>query len=307
MPKGSDNNIIRKLEEQERKEGGLPPLLEFYQRLLRIQSKAAQHIGVPKLSLTEETISERIEHGLPLIGFDELTLDWSLLHDTFAEVTTTFAEYPQLFGTLPENLRELGSSRLLTQETVKAWFEGSELPSKWMISDTNTCLLESIIHATLKPFLASYSKVLLGLVNQEKWRRRYCPICGGNADFAFLDKERGARWLLCSRCDTEWLFQRLQCPHCGTQSQNDLAYFTDDEGIYRLYVCEQCKRYLKAIDLQRTKSEVLLPLERLLTLDIDTQAQEYGYNPYGGDDAKLRGDTSQTKSSGNHEQSTPSP
>lgn len=114
-------------------------------------------------------------------------------------------------------------------------------------------------------------------MDQERWRRNYCPICGGHPDFAFLEKELGARWLLCSRCDTEWLFQRLQCPYCGNQTQKDLAYFTDDEGLYRLYVCEQCHKYIKAIDLRVAKSDILLPLERLFTLDMDRQAQEKGY------------------------------
>jgi len=63
------------------------------------------------------------------------------------------------------------------------------------------------------------------------------------------------------------------------QDQNALAYFTDDEGLYRLYVCEKCKRYLKAIDLRQAKSEVLLPLERLITFGLDAQAKEYGYSP----------------------------
>ena len=35
-------------------------------------------------------------------------------------------------------------------------------------------------------------------VDQEKWRRRYCPVCGGNPDIAYLDTERGSRWLVCS-------------------------------------------------------------------------------------------------------------
>ncbi len=104
------------------------------------------------------------------------------------------------------------------------------------------------------------------------WRRGYCPICGGKPNFAFLDKERGARWLLCSRCDAQWLFQ-----HCGTQDQNALAYFSSDDGLYRLYVCEQCKSYVKAIGLRQTEAEILLPLERVLTADMDRQAQEKGY------------------------------
>jgi FdhE protein len=71
----------------------------------------------------------------------------------------------------------------------------------------------------------------------------------------------------------------LQCPYCGTQDQNALAYFTDDKGLYRLYVCEQCKHYLKAIDLRQAEAEVLFPLERFYTVDMDRQAQEQGYKP----------------------------
>jgi len=275
----TNSNILRKLEEWKEKEEVDPKFIEFYQRLLRIQSRAEQRIGIPQLSLSSEAISERIEHGLPLIGFDELALDWSLLQDIFAEVTEAFATYPELFGEFPQSLKEPEPCPPLAKETAKAWFEGARLLSLMEVDEVSEHLLEAIIHATLNPFLVSYSKALLGLVNQERWRRGYCPICGGNPDFAFLDKERGARWLLCSRCDAEWLFQRLECPYCGTQDQDALAYFTDDEGLYRLYVCERCKRYLKALDLRQAKSEVLLPLERLFTFDIDAQAQEYGYSP----------------------------
>lgn len=94
---------------------------------------------------------------------------------------------------------------------------------------------------------------------------------------AYLDRERGSRWLLCSRCDFTWLYHRLQCPYCGNLDQNTLAFFSDEKGLYRLQVCECCKCYLKTIDLRKTDDEVLLPLERLLTTDMDRQAREEGY------------------------------
>ncbi|MFC2002485.1 formate dehydrogenase accessory protein FdhE [Chloroflexota bacterium] len=144
---------------------------------------------------------------------------------------------------------------------------------------TNDDTIYTNKHLTVDYQLVSHAKALYGSVNQERWRRGYCPICGSSPDFAYLDKEYGARWLLCSRCDTGWLFQRLECPYCGTQDQNALAYYTDDEGLYRLYICEQCHQYLKAVDLRQAKSEVLLPLERLFTLALDAQAQEAGYSP----------------------------
>jgi len=272
--------IISHLEEKESKDGTLPQLLKFYQKLLRVQSKVEQKLAsLLEPSLGSEAINERLKHGIPLVAFDELALDWSLLRKTFAEVTAIFAEYPELFGEPPERLREPSGGQLLTKEAVKAWFEGTALPSTILADDVNEDILAAIIHATLKPLLVSHAKTLIGFVDQERWRREYCPICGGSPDFAFLDKELGSRWLLCSRCDTEWPFQRLRCPYCGTQDQNVLAYFTDDKGLYRLYVCEKCRRYLKAIDLRQTEAEVLLPLERFYTLDIDRQAQEQGYSP----------------------------
>ncbi len=160
------------------------------------------------------------------------------------------------------------------------WFEGASLPSGIKASGANESFGEVIIAAALKPFLTSHREAVVSLVNQELWRRRYCPVCGGSPDFAFLDRERGARWLVCSRCDAEWLFQRLECPYCGTQDQDALAHFADDKGLYRLYVCERCRHYLKAIDLRQTQAEVLLPLERLLTINIDTQAQQDGYSSF---------------------------
>lgn len=278
MPARIDS-IIKRLKEQKRKEGELPQVLEFYQKLVQIQSRVGKRIGVPNPSFSDDEINERAEQGKPLIEFDNLALDWSLLRKTFGEVVATFASYPDLFGPLPQQFTESAADNFITKKTIKAWYEGTKLPSIGVTTEVNEALIKDIILATLKPFLVGYSTALLHLVKQENWRRNYCPVCRGNPDFGFLDTERGSRWLVCSRCDGEWLFQRLQCPCCGTADQNALSYFTDDEGLYRLYVCEQCKHYMKTIDLRQAKSGVLIPLERLFTLDMDKQAREYGYSP----------------------------
>jgi len=270
--------ILSRLEERERKEGVLSPLLTFYQKILRVQARVESKIAsLLKPSISSEAIAKRIGNGKSMIAFDELALDWPLLRETFNEVAATFAEYPKLFGQPPAKIKNSGDRRLLTKQAVKAWFKGTRVPAIELDDEVSEPLFSAMVQATLKPFLTSHAKTLAGLYDQERWRRQYCPICGGSPDFALLDKELGTRWLLCSRCDTEWVFQRLECPYCGTQDQESLAYFTDDKGLYRLYVCEQCHRYLKTIDSRQTESEILLPLERLYTLDLDRQAQEQGY------------------------------
>lgn len=274
------NEILKRLEEEGRKRGLSRRFLDFYRRLLDVQARAGQRIGAVKSTLKKNRIIERQQAGQPLISFDELTLDWSLVQDTFSEVTAAFADYADLFGELPPSVRQSGSRPFLPRDLARAWFEQASLPATIPAADANEyLLLEAIIHATLNPFLAAHAKTLVVQVDQEQWRRGYCPVCGGRPDFAFLDSESSARWLLCSRCDTEWLFQRLECPYCLTQDTDALAYFTDDEGRYRLYICERCRKYIKAIDLRQSKSKLWLPLERLLTLEMDKEAQEMGYQP----------------------------
>ena len=131
----------------------------------------------------------------------------------------------------------------------------------------------------MRPFLAAASEALSPLVVPELWRRHRCPICGGQPDLAFLEREAGARWLVCGRCDASWLFQRLQCPHCQNQDNHTLGYFTSEEGgAYRLYVCDRCKGYLKAVDLRRVPGEFAPAVERYLTAALDLQAREAGYS-----------------------------
>jgi len=283
------DDIIRHLEAREKKEGTLPQLLQFYLSLRRVQAKVEQKLASRlEPGLSREAIAKRLTDGIPLVAFEELALDWPRLRDTFTRIAAVFGGYPELFPGFPQKLKEPEAGQHLTKKLIKAWFDGKKLPPTPLADDASESFLLAVVQATLRPFLTSHARTLIGAVDQERWRRPYCPICGGSPDFSYLDKERGSRWLLCSRCDSEWLYQRLQCPFCGTQNQKALTYFTDDKGLYRLYVCDDCKHYLKTIDLRQTESGVPLPLERLTTLDIDRQALEKGYRPYAvaGEKAK---------------------
>jgi FdhE protein len=277
LTKDTYSKIITRLNKQEKEEGSLPLLLEFYRRLLQTQFKTHKPANPAGLSLSSDAIQRHMLKGLPLVGFNDLVLNWSLVQSMFIKVIAVFARYPELFGEIPPSMKKPEAGRLLTRKAAKAWFTGKEL-SRELLDGANENLMQTMIQATLQPFLADYSLALLKSVDQDNWRREYCPICGGNPDIAFLEKEHGARWLMCSRCDFQWLFQRLVCHCCGNQEQKSLSFFTDDTEQYRLYVCEQCKSYLKAVDLRKTENEVLLPLERFNTLDLDSQAKAYGYH-----------------------------
>jgi len=277
MSSETEAKMLQRLDELEQREGKLPSFVQLYRKLLRIQNEARSRFTTPELKLAEDVISDRLTQGIPLLSFEDLSLDWAQVQGLFQEIIRSVAEdYPDA-ATEVETIGNILSKKVALEEVIRAWYEGSSLIPIAIKHSIDSEILGLVVAAVVNPFLSAHSEVLLPKVKQESWRRRYCPICGGRPDFAYLDKDSGARWLLCSRCDADWLFQRLECPYCGCQDQDALAYFTDDEGLYRLYVCERCKRYLKAIDLRLAKSEVLLPLERLFTFEFDMQARQDGY------------------------------
>ena len=276
-----DSKILDRLEDWEQREDQLSNFTQLYRELLQIQSEVKSRIIVAKPDLAEDLARDRLRGGIPLLLFKDFSPDWHQVKTVFEQVVVWAAKDSENPPGESERLRKIGRNRSVLKKAAGAWYRGHSLGDIATAEGVDEVMLTSAIAVTLKPFLFVYSSLLLPDVDQDLWRRRYCPVCGGKPDFAYLDKERGARWLLCSRCDAEWLFLRLVCPYCGTQNQDALAYFTDEEEsyLYRLYICEQCRTYIKAVDLRRSEADVLLSLERMMTLDMDRQAQEKGYRP----------------------------
>jgi formate dehydrogenase maturation protein FdhE len=259
-----DSKILKKLDDWEK--GSPPGPVELYIRLIRVQIDSKSDITIKVPLLSPEVISDRLSSHKPLLSFDELDIEWTIADKIFREALSIIGEYSD--SATP-------ASDFPLKETARAWYESNPLPKTGIDRDT----LRVAIHTAMKPFLSMHAEALLPEVDQKRWRQGYCPICGSRPNFSFLSKdEEGARWLVCPRCDAQWLFQRLECPFCGNKEQKKLSYLTDDNGLYRLYLCEECKSYLKSIDLRIAEPDVLLPLEWVATLDLDRQACESGYS-----------------------------
>jgi len=264
-------DILNALRDIEKQEGQLIDSVKLYQCLVEHQSKAYSHCSTSE-TIPPSIVSSRLAEGFPALTFEDLKLKWEDVQALCSKVTdTVFEHYPSIANRTLIDIT-------CTRSTIQQWYNNSSLVFN-NHHNVQEALLNSLIQFTIEPFLSVYVRELVPLINQEQWRRRECPICGSKPDFAFLDKDNGARWLLCSRCNMEWLFQRIECPSCGTQNNKSLSYFTDDVGLYRLYVCEECKSYLKAIDLRQIDSKALFPLTKLATKQMDNQARSMGYQP----------------------------
>ncbi len=277
--KQRDTAIIKKLDEWRQSSPDWPRAIETGIRLLRLSIDTKARMTPPQPHLSRDAISSLLLKGQSILPFAELALDGPLLEETFQ------AAVPILTGARADTqddsqrLWQLAANTPLLRQVARDYYNGTPLSATAVEHCIDAALLEDCLRAALAPFLWAHSEALSELVAQELWRRKSCPACGGTADFAYLEAEAGARWLMCSRCSLEWLFQRVQCPYCATQKHESLSYRTNTQGIYQLYTCEECRCYIKAIDLRRAGAEVLLPLERVLTADLDRQAKEAGYRP----------------------------
>ena len=107
-----------------------------------------------------------------------------------------------------------------------------------------------------------------------------CPECGMAPDLATLGAT-GARRLVCGACDTEWRFDRLRCPFCGTGAQDQLGYLAGGVSGAVIRVCDACGCYLKTIDRRSLSGDETPLLLRLVSTEMDVSAERAGYHPAG--------------------------
>lgn len=106
-----------------------------------------------------------------------------------------------------------------------------------------------------------------------------CPFCGGLPFCSLLrgEGEGGKRSLVCSLCATEWEFRRILCPNCGAENKERLPVFVAPEFDYiRVEACEECRTYLKCIDLTRN-GLAIAPADELASVALNIWAEEHGY------------------------------
>ena len=263
--------VSEALTEAARREPDLASYYEFHRRLFQILDQARTEIlGTLELA-DEEALQARLLQGLPLLSFAQLPVAGERFAKLVSTVVQLLTDYdPDLAEPVPDNPAECLA---LAQQRFEAGQAGEEQKEE----QGEATLAQVSVDLALKPYLEWAAEQVLPHVDQQHWKRGHCPACGGAPDFATLDAEVGTRHLLCSRCNTQWLYRRLGCPFCGTTDHTKLVYYPSGDGVYRLYVCQECRRYLKTIDLRQVSRTVLLPVERVTTVAMDAAAQQEGY------------------------------
>jgi FdhE protein len=264
--------VLQALAEAGSQDERLSTYYTFHRTLIQVLNEAKARISATLELADGEALRARVAQGLPLVSFGQLPVEESSFAELVAAVAQLLVEYnPDLAQqTLPESTSE---RRALAQRR----FEENQASNQSSDSQDQLSLTQMAVDQALKPYLEWAAEQVLPHLEQEDWKRDFCPVCGGAPDFAALEGEAGARHLLCSRCSSQWLYPRVKCPFCGTTDHARIFYYPSEDGVYRLYVCQECRHYLKTIDLREAPGRVLLPVERITTVAMDAAARSEGY------------------------------
>ena len=265
--------VSEALEEAARREPDLAPYYELYRKLVEAQEHTKSEISAMLELADPEALQARLLLGLPLISFAHLPIE----SGRFAELATAIAKELETGGWTPEDEERTLPTHLPADAAgwlalAQARFEQGQGEEKAVVT-----LAEMAVDVALAPYLAWTAEQVLPHLNQEPWKRGRCPICGGSPDLAFLDEKSGARRLACSRCNSQWRYARIGCPFCGADDPEQIVYYPSDDEVYRLYVCQACRRYLKTKDLRRAGGPMLVQVERITTVAMDAAARQAGY------------------------------
>ena len=277
---------LKGLEEEREKKLELAEIIDLHRALLLAQANAP--VPLPRLEMEPEEAKALLRQGIPLLQPEAMEVDWGVFAQLCDEICHIASQHqPELSEDL-ESVRAFLGHHPDKRSLVVDYLRGRPLRSQASGLKSQaacdlrpvTCdleLLAFVLNNALHPFLRAYAEALAPLVDDSLWYHGYCPVCGGQPDFALLEAGSGARHLLCSRCDAQWLAHRLECPFCGNTEPNKLIYYPSEDEVYRLYVCQVCNRYLKTIDMRQVARKVIPPVERIITVAMDVAAREAGY------------------------------
>lgn len=251
----------------------LAPAADLQIEIAQITRRVSARAPLPRLSPVAER-QRAVESGSRVLAFADLRFDWSAIRLAIREVARALSDVGALS---PEDLEAAG--QFVRGETgslerlVEGWFDDrAGSPQQPPLSEG----LHELLDTALRPFLARAASAALTGVDLDAWNRPACPACGGEADVAVILRD-GRRCLSCHRCRAQWPWHAWACPRCGNDARETIASFASRDGLYRIYACGTCQRYVKAYDSRQAPRPFLPEVDLIATLPLDAAAMQKGF------------------------------
>lgn len=158
-------------------------------------------------------------------------------------------------------------------------------------------LASAALHMTategLLAVLTSEAVRLSPQIDQDAWRRGYCPVCGGGPDVGFqkeakedsefLIAKAGQLWFHCGQCAALWRFPRMRCAACDCEDPARLEILLAESDprseFERAHLCLDCRTYFNTVNMVDRTDRINLEMLAMSLLHLDVLAQERGFTP----------------------------
>ena len=255
-------------------------LLGFYGRLFVAQEESNSRLQIEPLRIPDDVRAVKAREKFPLIEIQDFAYDKVESANLFVILCNHAKEAsPKLAADAAAILKTMDKV-IKPGELFSGLLNGDDplydkISGELNIAETT---LGFISYNSLKPSLLLCADQLSAYLSKEEpWLKGYCPICGSPPVLSILE-DGGERSLICSFCWHSWSVQRVFCPYCENRDGQTQHYFyNEEEKEFRVDLCDDCKKYLKALDSRETERMIYPPLEQISSLHLDYKAKELGY------------------------------
>jgi len=261
--------------------------VDMHIELLELQRRVQSRVPLPPLELDAAIVQRHQLEGRPLLRFEHIPLDLTDLRLMVRQVADVLHRFDALDASEFQLVHTLGRGDQLL-EVAGRWYRraaeraaaagaavaavGQPQPAT---SDPE--IIGHVLALAMRPFLSRCAEVLQRRTELSAWTHAHCALCGGEPDLAMLDAQ-GERHLVCGRCLLQWRFDAVTCPFCLNSDRSRMTSFGTSDGVYRVYGCDACHRYVKAFDVRRASRPLMPVPDGVAMLPLDAAAIQRGYS-----------------------------
>lgn len=256
--------------------------VDLHVALLDLRRRVQARVPMPWIEFAPDWLKRQHEAGRPLLRFEDIPLDWTDFRLVFRQTADVLRRFDALDQADYQAIQAISRDGNALEPLAVRWFNAAAAPDR--VAEPQASLapsppesLDEVLALSMRPFLERCAEVVQQRADFATWNHPHCPLCGGEPEFAVL-VSAGDRLVICGRCTARWRLDDVACPFCRNDDRSLLPSFASRDGLYRLYACDACRRYIKAYDARRGGRPVMLAVDTVATLPLDAAAMQRGYS-----------------------------
>lgn len=272
-PTRSEPRELAELRRLKQEQPELASAVDLQIELIQLQRRVQSRVSLPAIKLDTDSLNALLPSA-PILRFEHLPIEWGDLRFLLRATAAAMRSHEALEESDFRRVEILARDADRLPVVIRSWYESTRPDAA--PPDPEAAGLEPVLLQAMRPFLTRSADAIMARIDLSSWNRGTCPLCGGDPDFAVITPAAD-RLLICGRCSARWHFDQLTCPFCLNNDRSRITSFASRDGVYRIFACDVCERYLKAFDARHATRPVMPVVDSVATLPFDAAAMQRGY------------------------------